>query len=189
MIMKNKLQVTSYKLQAKAGFTLIETLVATFVLVTAIVGPLSIVAKGVFFSNIAKDQITASYLAQEAIEYLRNKRDNNTIAQGTWAGYKGLIDSCITSICKIDVYDDTLTNCGESCPPLKYSDAIGLYGYGSGGDWTQTPYTRSIKVYYVPTGESNEAESNQIKIEVTMTWTNGALSKNFKLKENLLNWQ
>ena len=50
-----KLKNKNLKIKTKYnGFTLIETLVATFVLVTAIVGPLTITAKGVFFSNLAK---------------------------------------------------------------------------------------------------------------------------------------
>ncbi len=186
MEIKNlKLKIKNFK----KGFTLVETLVATFVLVTAIVGPLSIVAKGVAFSNIAKDQITAFYLAQEAIEYIRNKRDNNTIALRSWNNFKtSIIDACFDrNSCKIDVTDDTISVCGGGdCPYLNNNSLTGLFGYTSGGNWSQSPFRRTIKVYNEPSGNPN---ANEIRITVEMAWQSGTLTKNFVLKDNLLNWQ
>lgn len=176
------------------GFTLIETLVATFVLITAIVGPLSIVAKGVFFANFAKDQITAFYLAQEAIEYVRNKRDNVTIAGRTWADFKANVGTsnppgihdCLVAYnaagCTIDTKWDTIAACSSTCGNIK-QDSSGLYNYLDGAD---SPFRRTVKVYSEPSGDPN---SNELRVEVEMVWQNGTLTKNFILRESLLNWQ
>lgn len=59
-----------------AGFTILETLVAISILVLALTAPLVIVSQALKSSYFSRDQITAYYLAQEAIEYIRNKRDN-----------------------------------------------------------------------------------------------------------------
>lgn len=186
--------MTTSSHRRKRGFTLIETLVATFVLTTAIVGPLSIVAKGVFFANFAKDQITAFYLAQEAIEYVRNKRDNVTIASRTWSDFKANVGTsnppgihdCIVAYnaagCIIDTKYDTITACSSTCGILK-QDSSGLYNYLDGSD---SPFLRTVKVYYEPSGDPN---SNELRVEVRMDWQNGTLSKNFVLRESLLNWQ
>ena len=57
------------------GFTLLETFVAITILMFAVVGPLTIVSKALNASYDSRDQITAFYLAQDAIEYIRNVRD------------------------------------------------------------------------------------------------------------------
>lgn len=182
-----------YSLNATSrGFTLIEALVATFVLVTAIVGPLTITAKGVFFSNLAKDQVTAFYLAQEPIEYIRNKRDNNTIAGGNWALWKsGVVQNCMASVnpngCYIDVTNDTISPCGVSdCPYLNRNSVSGFYGYQSGTNWNQSEFKRTVKVYNEPQSDSGARE---VLIVVTMDWQLGVITKNFVLRENLFDWQ
>ena len=59
----------------QGGFTLIESLVAITILVTAILGPMTIAATGISSAIYARDQETAFFLAQEGLEYVRNVRD------------------------------------------------------------------------------------------------------------------
>lgn len=66
-----------------AGFTILETLVAIAILIVAITGPLAIVAQALRASYFSRDQITAYYLAQEAVEYIRNTRDALGAGQGS----------------------------------------------------------------------------------------------------------
>ncbi|MDQ5955572.1 MAG: hypothetical protein QG621_575, partial [Patescibacteria group bacterium] len=104
------------------AFTLIETLVAIFILMTAVVGPLSIAAKGLQIALIAKDQATAVYLAQDGIEFARHLRDtacltnapmgncsgsvsfNSFLGSGVCSGDKG---------CRVDSVAKTITNCAS----------------------------------------------------------------------------
>ena len=65
---------------SERGLTLVETLVAISILTIAVVGPLGIIAQALHTSYYTRDQMTAYYLAQEAIEYVRNIRDNQSIA-------------------------------------------------------------------------------------------------------------
>ena len=60
------------------GFTLVETLVAISILMIAIVGPMTIAQNGLSSSIYAREQFIAQFLAQDALEYVRNVRDNNT---------------------------------------------------------------------------------------------------------------
>ncbi len=58
------------------GFTLIETMIAVTILTLAMAGPLFTASRSIIAAQTARDQLTASYLAQEGIEYVRMMRDN-----------------------------------------------------------------------------------------------------------------
>lgn len=59
------------------GFTLIETMVAITILTVAVSGTFFVANSSINASSIARDQLTASYFAQEGIELVRQARDNN----------------------------------------------------------------------------------------------------------------
>ncbi len=61
--------------QNKKGFTLIESLIAIAILMIAIAGPLSISEKSLSTSYNSRDQMTATFLAEEAFESVKNIRD------------------------------------------------------------------------------------------------------------------
>ena len=65
-----------------AGFTLVETLVAIAILMIAVAGPLTVAEKGLSASIYARDQLMASYLAQDAMESIKNIVDTNEINIG-----------------------------------------------------------------------------------------------------------
>lgn len=57
------------------AFTLIEAIVSTGLIITAIIGPLSVAVNSSNYARDTRNQIIASYLAQESIELLRFYRD------------------------------------------------------------------------------------------------------------------
>ncbi|MBA3788898.1 type II secretion system protein [Patescibacteria group bacterium] len=59
------------------GFTLIETLVAITIISVTLVAPFYAVEQSLTASFTARDQLEASMLAQEGIEYVREIRNNN----------------------------------------------------------------------------------------------------------------
>ena len=77
---QNALTANSQKLKATRGFTLIETLIAITVLLLSITAPLHIASQALFSAFYARDEITAYYLAEEAIEYIKNSRDTRFLA-------------------------------------------------------------------------------------------------------------
>jgi len=81
-----------------SGFTLIETLVAVLLLTTAIAGPLTIASKSLIAALVAKDQVTAFFLAQDAVEYVRFIRDTNKLRGNNWlAGLDGTSNGFTTA--------------------------------------------------------------------------------------------
>lgn len=58
------------------GFTLIETLVSTFIITMVILGPLTLASRASAYARITKDTLIATYLAQESIELIRHQQDS-----------------------------------------------------------------------------------------------------------------
>lgn len=58
-----------------SGFTIVETLVAITILLIGVLGPLVIAANGIADGIFAQNQMTANYLAQEAMDLVINRRD------------------------------------------------------------------------------------------------------------------
>lgn len=67
------------KIKIAAGFTILEALVATSILMVAVAAPITITQKGLTSTIQARNQMVAAYLAQDAIEYIKNKRDEIAI--------------------------------------------------------------------------------------------------------------
>jgi len=99
-----KRQTTNYKLQTNIGFSLLETIVAISILMTTIIGPLSLASKGIVSADYVKDEITGFYLAQEAMETVRNVRDTNIKNRVSWLN--GIKEYCIDkTVCRIDIWN------------------------------------------------------------------------------------
>jgi type II secretory pathway pseudopilin PulG len=64
-----------------SGFTLIEALVAISLLMIAISSPIMLAQKGLSSSILSRDQMIASFLAQDGIESVKNIRDDTAINQ------------------------------------------------------------------------------------------------------------
>jgi type II secretory pathway pseudopilin PulG len=59
----------------QSGFTLIEAIVSTGLIITAIIGPLSVAVNSSSYARDTRNQVISSYLAQESVELLRFYRD------------------------------------------------------------------------------------------------------------------
>ncbi|MCX6731698.1 MAG: prepilin-type N-terminal cleavage/methylation domain-containing protein [Candidatus Parcubacteria bacterium] len=162
------------------GFTLIETLVALTVLTMIIIGPLSLATKSIGASIFSQNQITASYLAQEAIEYILNIRDNNFLQNLNWL--TGL-DQCLGADgCYVDIpsSNNNIVSCNNACPKIKYDGSGGYYyNYQTGQD---TIFTRTIKITKITDDEA--------RIDVTVSWQEKfGGQKSFTLQRNIFNWK
>ncbi len=183
--------------QHKTGFTLVETLVAISILTMSILGTFTAVQKSLQSSTFAKDEITAFYLVQESIEYIRNVRDEN----GLWSlqqislGNSGRswlyglsstgVDPCyFGKVCTIDIPQRVVSTCGGgagSCSYLNQDSTTGLYGYTSGGNWVQTRFKREIQFQSI--------SANEVQVSVTLSWVSGSITKSMTVRETLHNWQ
>lgn len=167
----------------KRGFTLLETLVAITILLISIGGPLTIATKGLSSALLARDQITAFYLAQEAIEFARNERDERALNNEPWAsGFLGTFSGCVDGgECMVDTINNVVRTCTGDCDKLLYDTATGFYVTAPTGSTETSIFRRSLSFETV--------NANEVAATVVMEWTTGLFSRTFTLRENILNWQ
>jgi len=143
------------------GFTLIETFVAITILMIAVLGPMSIIAKFYSDSNFAKNQIASSFLAQDGLETVENIINNNTgdrftdedcVSNNTdWLDIP--LASCKVGGCNVDSFDNKVVACSEEkgCPLqlVAGGDYKGFYVLprgGGGEELTDTIFKRKITI-------------------------------------------
>jgi len=165
-----------HKIQKKdSGFTLLETLAAVSVLTMAVTGPLSLAYFSIRSASVSQNQFTAFFLAQEAIEYVKNKRDINAILETDWLS--GMTNCRSGNGCVVDVPNNNIQTCSSICPKLKYNAASGFYNQQTG---TDTIFTRKISF--------EQLSSYEEKISVIISWQDRIGAKSFTLEENIFNW-
>jgi len=167
----------------KKGFTIIESLVAISILVAAVLGTMTAVQSGLSSYLFSKDQVIAFYLAQEGFEQIRNIRDENRLNNRPWLTgiTQNSSDPCyFGQACYVSpVESSTPTRCSApgSCPKVRQNTS-GFYGYDL--SWPETNFRREITI--------SSVNSDEIAVTVTVNWSKGAVNRQFKAKENLLNW-
>lgn len=171
--------------QKVSGFTLIESLVGITILLLAITSVLTLVTRNISISAAARDQVAATYLAQEAIEIIRNTRDNNTFAGDPWLTGLG---TCLGAglVCKVDTTNigAPATPCSgagvgvEKCPYLKLN-SDNIYQYSPGGD--DTIYKRSVNLISI--------SAEEVVITTAVQWSSVGRKRTFVLKEHIFDWE
>jgi type II secretory pathway pseudopilin PulG len=173
-----------------AAFTLIETLVAILILSVAIVGPLTIASRGLGAALVSKDETIAFYLAQDAVEYIRYKRDSNRLLglADPLNGLDGAAGCTSTNGCMVDSITDTATACGSTCNAINYNAANFYYSYTSG---IQSIFTRKVTIVApVCAGGGSPCNPDEYSVTSFITWRDvGGAQHAVTVRENLLNWQ
>ncbi len=174
------------------GFTLVEVLVAVSILSISILATFTAVSNAMRATNFTEDQTVAYYLADEALEYIRHKRDSNAIAHISALATGGSVgwltgvaqvagDPCSTGkVCYVDVAANTIATCSStaaSCPSLLYNSTSGIYGYVSG---STTQYKRSITITSI--------SATEVSVVVQVSWTAQSVTKNYTQTLVLRNW-
>lgn len=189
------------------GFTLIESLIAIAIVTVAISGPLWAAGRSLEAAQIAQDQLVATGLAQEAVEYVRAVRDDeylaayNTGANNGWANFLTDVQGCgsaqVTPGCELNLNDwarpypsstgQPLTACSQSgatcAAPLKLKTqgAENIYNRTKG---TPTPFVRVVTVDSVGTA-SVQVE----RVVATVSWTVHGAAYQVSTSDDLTAWQ
>lgn len=179
------------------GFTIVETLVAITVLMIALAGPLVVASRGLTGALASKDNMIASYLAQESMEMVKNRRDNNIAqygdAQNNWLlgfNYTGdTTGACVAARpCDINGIDSitvggsdyipNVTTCNEVTGCVIYYSATSGYNHTSGSD---TGFTR--RMYFEDRIVNNGVAEKTVHVFVN--WYEGTVSYEVHLTSQL----
>ncbi len=173
------------------AFTLVETLVAIAIFTTSITALMAVLASGISNTNYAKRKMTAGYLAQEGIEYIRNMRDTSVLSgadsQTGWNAFTFQMNLCKSSSngCYFDAINEhpiTIMPCTDSviCPPeiMKYDLVTGKYNYNPLA--VDSGFIRTINIKII--------SSDEVRVISTVSWKQGSGDYSITFSENLFNW-
>jgi len=157
------------------GFTIIELIISIFILSIAVVGIFNAFSVMVILTADTSDRLTATYLAQEGMEIVRNIRDANWLKMDanpssgyTWVDGLFVGATCSTAGCEADYRTNgtvayPLVSYGSSGRYL-YINTSGFYDYTNTG--TLTKLKRKIKIEPVT--------DYIIKVTVEVSWNKKA---------------
>jgi len=195
------------RINNKKGFTLVETLVAVFILVLTISVMISLSVESFYNVRYAQNQITANLLSQEMIEYIRFTRDT-AVQEDSDTGYDQWVaslssgDGCLdipSQWCDIDQFfpnNGTRTNTSIIISGNDPSDRPHqLYQYPSGEYISSTEYLSDT----VSTGPPSPSPfsrgvrfttygDDQIEATVRIEWKNGSFERSHTESIILTKW-
>lgn len=171
----------------RKGFTMVEVLIAVFVITIGVVGSYIILQQ--IFANtfVSSSRLTAAYLAKEGFEIVRNVRDSNWVAGNDWdtnliknspPGFNGCdLSEAPPRFCEADHTDTALTSLSSSGDPNPLT-LNGSYLYGAGAD---TKFSRTIEV------KSLTADS--ARVIITISWEEQGNSHSITVEGLLYDWR
>lgn len=162
------------------AFSLMEIIVAIGVIMTFLIGAITLISYSVTSIKIGKSKIIATALTQEGLEIVRNIRDNN------WLGNKREATNWREGLGAghYRVQYDKTTLLSASNAKLSM-DSKGFYYYedqGIRGGTTTTPFSRDIYIEYFPGNDS------EIKVVCTVNWDESGKNYTFAVETRLFNW-
>lgn len=161
-----------------AGFTLIESLFAIFILSTVIVAVMGVVSGGSRSIEQSTRSIIASPLLGESIEAMRKIRDTNYLSANDWLA--GIDPECTGADgCSLDFDlsgNPIFTPCSGDCPELKIKNDK----YSTDQSGLGTGFFRTILV--------NLFSSNEVRVNVEVTWSDRGKDFVLNSQETLRDW-
>jgi|SRR3989344_2685863 len=170
------------------GFTLVETLVAISILLMAVVAPLVLITSNITAAFSVKDKITALYLAEDAVDFVKYKTDTN-FNEGD-ANWLDGVDACVAGggqPCYVDSFNDTVQTCGGVCTtPIKFNSSTNVYEYISG---TDSKFRRTITIVPV-TQDPNPStlDPDEVIITALVEWEYKGVTKQTEISEHAFSW-
>jgi prepilin-type N-terminal cleavage/methylation domain-containing protein len=183
----------SMKKNTKSAFTLIETMVAVSILALAVTGPLLTASRAMVVAELSQEQLTASYLAQEGIEYVRAVRDNAYLfgypggtSTAAWTTFLQKVSQCSApnNSCQYDSGAPALTQCSNNvCALLYLTPSPSYYTVQPSSGNTQTPFRRAIQVSAAGSSGTEEVVTS------TVSWSFHGTSYTVAVTDHLTPWQ
>ena len=160
------------------GFSLLEVIIAIFIITIGIAGILNLMSFSISSVAVSKSQIIAGTLAQEGLEVVRAIRDNNWLQDILW--YTGL-DNCSTG-CRVQYNNLGILPLAGN--PFLKINANGFYQYDDSG--SDTIFPRKITIICI--GASCDS-ANEIRVISEVSWNERGRSFSVPAEVRLYNWK
>lgn len=185
------------------GFSIVETLIAISILVLAVTGPMAFAQQSLRAAAYARDQVAAFFLAQDAVEFVKHVRDENSLTGSRSEWLAGLAacregDGCMLSSAEVNIGSDVddsafAVPCSDSGsePPEDcrlYIDGESLLYVQPTGDPDATP-SKFIRVVNIEPVDGM-TEDDEVRIVVRVYWQTHPLlpERSIEVHENIMNW-
>ncbi|HEX4104216.1 MAG TPA: hypothetical protein VHZ04_01925 [Candidatus Paceibacterota bacterium] len=181
-----------------SGQSIIEAMIAMGILTIGFLGIAALLVRSFQISRTTSDDVTATYLASEGIEVMKNILDHDVYAippAGASLGWGTCTDTSGTTHCtesgayKAD-YESAVPQeiggpgavCFSGAAPsadfiLNFDAASGAYGYAAGG--TPSKFARCIQ--FTHNGE-------EITVNSIVDWTTNGIAESLNLEDHFYNW-
>jgi len=195
---KDQRQICAGDQRKICGFTLIEVIIAIFLITVGITAVLLLITKTLGAMSLSFSQLKAAYLAQEGIEVVRNIRDTNWIdpAITDWdnflskPGCQPVPGNPLNPergqcpLWYVINYDTTApTEVAQGSNNPLYLDGTDFYTHTGG---TATPFFRHIEIDYI--GDA-VLDTTLMKVKSIVTWQHKGKDYEISAEEHLYNWR
>lgn len=181
-------------LRDNKAFSLLEVTMAMGVLVIGILGVFSLVLQNAKVQTVNKQYLTASMLAQEGIEIVRNKRDDNWMALDAdnidWFDEitgGSLDDDFTVDFQNPGSFDFTVNSINDNDARLYFENGTNLYTHTATGN-TPTPYYRLIEISEF-TDHDGDGEEDSFHVISRVQWTGQGGTRHYVAETLLYNWR
>jgi len=165
-------------LNSQKAFTMIEMIAAIFVVNLGIMAVFSLLIQSTTFINNTASNLTATYLAQEGIEIVRNIRDSNFLKmnQGEEASWNDNL-SVGADYYNFDYRSQSIPD-NVNCSGQIYLQISN--GYYACSPNPAVKFQRKIRI--------NQISGDKMEVLVEVLWTERGKNHNVSVQETLYRW-
>jgi type II secretory pathway pseudopilin PulG len=161
----------------KNGFTILEMIVAIFIMNIGIAAIFSVVAQSTSYVNLSSSKLTAMYLAQEGIETVRNIRDGNLLSMaktgiGTWTNNL----SMGSDYYNFDYRSQSIPD-NTNCVGKNYLQVSGDFYLCSS---VSSDFQRKVRL--------NQVGTDKLEVTVSVSWIDKGITRSVSVSEILYKW-
>jgi len=161
------------------GFTLLEMMIASALVIMGVVGAFGVLQKAISTTAVNITRLKAAYLAQEGIEIIRNIRDSNWLEDPVGNFDDGIQPGSHHNLdYRSTVFPDTI-NCLSTEEFLKFNELNGFYECSSVSD--SNFIRRVVNV--------DSSVSDKLKVKSTVTWEDHGQNHSITVEDVLYDWQ
>lgn len=135
------------KIRNQKGIGFLEMIAALGVIVTGVIGGLTLTTYNLASSSASEARLLAANLAREAIEVVRNKRDSNWLAENDW--YEGIIQDLNTNYRLITNFNPVINSWtfSDQTVAINQCEACKLYYHPDNGIFSHSASAGDLTTY------------------------------------------